>query len=386
MKKLFITVICFVMSSFMVLGALGSSPINTVSAKETFTHKKVLMVIAPKDFEDCEVIEPMAILKANGAQVTLASITTDTAIGLNGFKVKPDIKISDAKVDDYDAIVIPGGTGVIGTLWDNEELRILIQQFNAQNKIVASMCAAPPTLAKAGILKGKTVTMFPWDDGIKELTSRGAIYVNEETVTDGNIVTAKNPAASKSFGIAICDALKIRKFSKNVLMVVAPKDFEDIELYAPKTLLELNGANVTVASTSSTALGLNGSTYTTDIMIANAKAKDYDAIVIVGGTGVIGTLWEDQDLRNLVKDANKQKKIIAAICAAPPVLARAGILKDKKATMFPWSDGIKELTNNGVKYVDKEVVVSGNIVTGRNPDASVAFGLKLCEVLKILGK
>ncbi|MBP1904527.1 PfpI family intracellular protease [Paenibacillus turicensis] len=389
MKKVFITVICLVMSSFMVLGALGSGSINTVSAKEpseAFTTKKVLMVIAPKDFEDCEVIEPMAILKANGAQVTLASITTDTAIGLNGFKIKPDIKISDAKVDDYDAIVIPGGTGVIGTLWDNEELRTLIQQFNNQNKIVAAMCAAPPALAKAGILKGKTVTMFPWEDGIKELTSRGAIYVNEVTVTDGNIVTAKNPDASTSFGIAICDALKIRKFTKNVLMVVAPKDFEDIELYAPKTLLELNGANVTVASTSSKALGLNGSTYTTDIMIANAKSKDYDAIVIVGGTGVIGTLWEDQDLRSLVKDANKQKKIIAAICAAPPVLARAGILKDKKATMFPWSDGIKELTSNGVKYEDKEVVVSGNIVTGKNPDASVAFGLKLCEALKILGK
>lgn len=386
MKKLFITVICFVMSLFMVLGSLGSSPINTVTAKEISTQKKILMVIAPKDFEDCEVIEPMAILKANGAQVTLASLTTDTAIGLNGFKIKPDTKISDAKVEDYDAIVIPGGTGVIGTLWDNEELRILIQQFNAQNKIVAAMCAAPPTLAKAGNLKGKTVTMFPWDDGIKELTSRGAIYVNEETVTDGNIVTAKNPAASKSFGLAICDALKIRKFTKNILMVVAPKDFEDVELYAPKTLLEINGAKITVASTTSKALGLNGSTYTTDIMIANAKAKDYDAIVIVGGTGVIGTLWEDQDLRNLVKEANKEKKIIAAICAAPPVLARAGILKDKKATMFPWSDGIKELTNNGVKYVDKEVVVSGNIVTGRNPDASVAFGLKLCEALKILGK
>jgi putative intracellular protease/amidase len=53
--------------------------------------------------------------------------------------------------------------------------------------------------------------------------------------------------------------------------------------------------------------------------------------------------------------------------------------------MFPWSDGIKELTKNGANHVDKEVVVSGNIVTGRNPDASVAFGLKLCEELKILG-
>ena len=378
--------ICLAMSLSMVLGAFVSGPINTVSAKETSAQKKVLMVIAPKDFEDCEVVEPMAILKANGAKVTIASTTTDTAIGLNGFKITPDIKISTAKAEDYDAIVLPGGTGVIGSLWDNEELRTLLQQFNSQNKIVAAMCAAPPTLAKAGILKGKTVTMFPWEDGIKELTTRGAIYVNEETVTDGNIVTGKNPAASKSFGLAICDALKIRKFTKNVLMVVAPKDFEDVEFYLPKTLLEVNGANITVASTTSKALGLNGSTCTTDIMISNAKAKDYDAIVIVGGTGVISSLWDDKDLRNLIKDANKEKKIIAAICAAPPVLARAGILKDKKATMFPWSDGIKELTTNGAIYVDKEVVVSGNIITGRNPDASVAFGLKLCEELKILGK
>ncbi|MGN6710477.1 DJ-1/PfpI family protein [Anaerocolumna jejuensis] len=386
MKKVLIKVICFAMSLSMVLGAFVCGPINTVSAKEASTQKKVLMVIAPKDFEDCEVVEPMAILKANGAKVTIASTTTDTAIGINGFKITPDIKISNAKADDYDAIVLPGGTGVISNLWDNEELRTLLQQFNSQGKIVAAMCAAPPTLAKAGILKGKTVTMFPWEDGIKELTTRGAIYVNEETVTDGNIVTGKNPAASKSFGLAICDALKIRKFSKNVLMVVAPKDFEDVEFYIPKTLLEINGANITVASTTSKALGLNGSTCTTDIMISNAKAKDYDAIVIVGGTGVIGSLWDDKDLRNLLKDANKEKKIIAAICAAPPILARAGILKGKKATMFPWSDGIKELTSNGVKYVDKEVVVSGNIVTGRNPDASVAFGLKLCEELRILGK
>ncbi len=386
MMKVLKKMICFAMSLSMVLGAFVSGQINTVSAKEKSAQKKVLMVIAPKDFEDCEVVEPMAILKANGAKVTIASTTTDTAIGLNGFKITPDIKISTAKADDYDAIVLPGGTGVIGSLWDNEELRTLLQQFNSQNKIVAAMCAAPPTLAKAGILKGKTVTMFPWEDGIKELTTRGAIYVNEETVTDGNIVTGKNPAASKSFGLAICDALKIRKFPKNVLMVVAPKDFEDVEFYLPKTLLEVNGAKITVASTTSKALGLNGSTCTTDIMISNAKAKDYDAIVIVGGTGVISSLWDDKDLRNLIKDANKEKKIIAAICAAPPVLARAGILKDKKATMFPWSDGIKELTKNGAIYVDKEVVVSGNIITGRNPDASVAFGLKLCEELKILGK
>ena len=386
MMKVFKKLLCFSMCFSMMLGAFVFGSINTASAKATVPQKKVLMVIAPKDFEDCEVIEPMAILQANGAKVTIASTTTDIAIGANGYKITPDIKISDAKADDFDAIVIPGGVGVISNLWDNKELHTLILQFNSQNKIVASMCAAPPTLAKAGILKDKKVTMFPFDDGIKELTSRGAIYVNEETVTDGNIVTGKNPPASKAFGLAICNALGIRKYSKNVLMVIAPKDFEDAEFYTPKALLEVNGAKVTVASTTATALGANGSKCNTDILIENAKAKNYDAIVVIGGTGAIDTLWEDKDLRKLLQDANKQKKIVAAICAAPPVLARAGILKDKNATMFPWADGIKELTNNGAKYVDKEVVVSGNIVTGKNQEASVAFGLKLCEELKILGR
>lgn len=386
MNKNYIKRVCYLMIFTMILGSVFCGPAGTVNASNSSAGKKVLMVISPKDFEDCEVTEPLTILKANGVKVTIASTKTDVATGVNGLKIKPDISISKAKADDYDALVIPGGIGVISNLWENKELRTLIQKFNKQKKIIAAMCAAPPTLAKAGILDGKKVTMFPWDDGIKEVTSKGAIYVNEEYVIDGNIVTAKDPAASKSFGLAICDALKSRKFTKNVLLVIAAKDFEDVEFYSPKTLLEINGANITIASTEKTAVGTNGLKSSVDILISEAKAKDYDAIVVIGGTGVIGSLWDNKDLRNLIKGANKDKKIVAAICAATPVLARAGILKNKKATVFPWNDGIKELTDNGAKYVDEEVVVSGNIITGRNPDASIAFGMKLCEELKILGR
>lgn len=386
MNKKYIKRVCFLMILSMLLGSLLCGPVNAANASSKSKEIKVLMVISPKDFEDCEVTEPLTILKANGVKVTIASTKTDTATGVNGLKIKPDITISSAKADNYDALVLPGGTGVIANLWENKELRTLIQKFNSQKKIIAAMCAAPPALAKAGILKGKKVTMFPWDDGIKEVTSKGAIYVNEEYVIDGNIVTAKDPAASKSFGLVICDTLKTRKFTKNVLMVIAEKDFEDVEFYSPKTLLEVNGAIITIASTAKSAVGTNGSKASVDILISEAKAKDYDAVVVIGGTGVIGSLWDNKDLRNLIKDANKEKKIVAAICAATPVLARAGILKNKKATVFPWTDGIKELTDNGAKYVDEEVVVSGNIITGRNPDASVAFGLKLCEELRILGR
>ncbi len=352
--------------------------------KKSAPAKKVLMVIAPKDYEDVELFTPKAILETNGAKVSVAS-TEASAVGAQGRVIKTDLLISQAKVSDYDAIVVVGGTGVIGTLWDNPELRTLLQEADKQKKIIGAICAAPPTLSKAGLLKDKKATMFPWDDGIKELTAHGAIYVNEETVVSDNIVTGKNPDASKAFGLELCDVLGIRKFEKKVLMIIAQKDFEDVELFDPKTILEVNGAKITVASTTTdTATGSNGSRVTPDIKISAAKASDFDAIVVVGGTGVIGSLWEDTSLRKLLQDANKNNKVIAAICAAPPVLSKAGLLKNKKATMFPWDDGIKELTKYGAKYVNEEVVVSGNIVTGRNPDASQAFGLKLCEVLKIL--
>lgn len=171
--------------------------------------------------------------------------------------------------------------------------------------------------------------------------------------------------------------------NKKVLMIVAPKNFEDTEFFEPKTIFEINGAEITVASTAEIAEGSHGRRVKTDLEIKNAKAQDYDALVIAGGTGVIDFLWEDPDLRNLLQDADKRGKIIGAICAAPPVLAKAGLLKSKNATMYPWDDGIKELTSKGAIYINEEAVVSGNIVTGKNQEASQVFGLKICDVLGI---
>ena len=387
MKRKIRSVIGIFMVFSIIFGILPASMAQSTDIKKAESLKKVLIVIAPKDFEDAEVFEPKTILEANGANVSIASITTEPAIGVKGRTITPDIKISEVKIADYDAIVVAGGTGVISTLWDNLDLRGLLQEANNQKKIIGAICAAPPVLAKAGLLKDKNATMFPWDEGINELTKYGAKYVNDETVVDGNIVTAKNPDASKAFGLRLCDVLGIRKFQKKVLMVIAPKDFEDVELFEPKTILELNGAKVTVASTTTDmALGSRGAKVKPDIKISDAKAADYDAIVISGGTGVIGTLWDDKPLRTLLKEADKQNKIISAICAAPPALAKAGLLNGKNATMFPWDGGIKELTKYGAHYVNEETVVSENIITGRNPEASKAFGLRISEQLGIKEK
>ncbi len=346
------------------------------------TQKKVLMVIAPKDFEDVEVLTPKTILETSGACVTIASTTTDTAIGSQDSQIKPDISIKDAKAKDYDAIVVPGGVGVIGALWDNKDLHKLLQDANKLKLTIASMCAAPPALSKAGIMKGRTATMFPWEDGIKELTNGGALYLDDEVVISGNIVTARNPQASVEFGKAIAKELGLAGKSKRALMVIAPSDFMDPEFFEPKAILEASGVIVTVASTTKEkALGTLGGTYTPDIAISEANADDYDALIIVGGNGVPATLWDNDDLHVLIRDANYDNKLVSAICAAPVTLSKAGIMKGKNATMFPWDDGIKELTKYGANYVNEEVVIDGNIVTGRNPEASRAYGLKLAEIL-----
>lgn len=193
----------------MLLGIstqIWAKPINKCQNK---LQKNVLMVIAPTNFEDLEFFVPKSILEAYGAKVTVASITTDMATGTNGALIKPDIKISDVNVKKFDAIIVVGGTGVIEKLWDDIPLRGLLQKADKCGKIVSAICAAPPALSKAGILEGKQATMYPWDGGIKELEKYGAIYVNEEVVVSGNIVTGRNVEASKAFGLKLCEILGI---------------------------------------------------------------------------------------------------------------------------------------------------------------------------------
>jgi len=175
------------------------------------------------------------------------------------------------------------------------------------------------------------------------------------------------------------------KLKTEVLMVIPPTDIEDLEFFVPKSILEANGAKVTVASTTKGyAKGSHGALVKPDIKISDVKVKKYDAVIVVGGMGTIAHLWDDASLRKLLIEANKKDLIIGAICGAPPALAKAGIMEGKSATMYTWDDGIKELEKYGAKYVDEDIVVSENIVTGRNVDTSEAFGLKMCEVLGIL--
>ncbi|MEZ5336489.1 MAG: DJ-1/PfpI family protein [Methanolobus sp.] len=171
--------------------------------------------------------------------------------------------------------------------------------------------------------------------------------------------------------------------SKKILMVIAQEGFRDEEFFEPRDVFEDAGLSITIASnTTDEAKGVIGGIVKPDLSISDAIVADYDAIVISGGPGSRNLLWPDRDLQNLVSEAFEQEKVVAAICISPVVLARAGVLEGKKATVFKDPASIKELLDGGADYENEDVIVTGNVVTGRDPLCAEKFGEAVLEALE----
>jgi len=167
---------------------------------------------------------------------------------------------------------------------------------------------------------------------------------------------------------------------KRVLMVVAPEGYKEEELSVPSGIFEDSGAEVVVASTrTGIARGMSGGEVAVNLSVGDVNISDYDAIVIVGGVGSMKYLWDDSDLRDMVRAAYDNHKAVAAICLSPVVLARAGILRDKECTAFVTAK--EELIKNGGRYRDAGVVVSGNIVTAKGPEYAREFAMAVSDVM-----
>jgi len=166
---------------------------------------------------------------------------------------------------------------------------------------------------------------------------------------------------------------------KNVLMVVAPRDFRDEEYQKPRQVLESAGVRITVASKGvKVATGMLGASAQVDKDLSEIKAVDYNAIVFVGGVGA-SVYFNDQTALELARQAVGQGKVVGAICIAPSILANAGILQGKSATCF--SSEAENLKSKGANYTDQAVTVDGNIVTANGPGAAQDFGQKILELL-----
>jgi len=163
----------------------------------------------------------------------------------------------------------------------------------------------------------------------------------------------------------------MRLAGKKILMVVAPEGFRDEELLTPRALFEAAGAVVTVASTrSGQACGMKGARVVATANVDVSRASDFDAVLLVGGAGAETFLWAHPGLRTLVTDARREERLLGAICLAPVVLARAGLLKNIDTTVWPSPNAESEIRRAGGRLKDDAVVCADRIITGRGPEAA----------------
>ena len=178
---------------------------------------------------------------------------------------------------------------------------------------------------------------------------------------------------------------EINLHGKKIAMIVAFRDFRDEEYFIPKQIFEEVGAKVVTASSSvGQAIGISGGEAEIDILLSDLKVEDFDAVVFIGGSGAIQYI-DDATCNKIIQETLKANKVLAAICAAPAILAQAGALEDKKATV--WNSVldkslVKILEKNKAIFQKGPVVISDNIITANGPDAAEEFARKIVELLK----
>ncbi len=169
--------------------------------------KKVLMVIPHTQFRDEELFEPKKILEDEGAKVLVASTTVRTCRGMKGGTIPSEVAIADAKGEDFDALVICGGSSAPEFLWNDKKLGELAVSMHGAGKVVAAICLSTVVLAKAKLLAGREATVYFLPQAIQELKAAGATYVKETLLIHNNLILAEGPPESQRFGQAIRAAL-----------------------------------------------------------------------------------------------------------------------------------------------------------------------------------
>ena len=164
-----------------------------------------------------------------------------------------------------------------------------------------------------------------------------------------------------------------------IVLVIAPKDFRDEELFHAKEELEKAGNETAIAGKKKgKAIGSRGGKAEIAMELREVREKDFDAIVFIGGGGA-EIYFNDAKALGLAKEFAAAGKIVAAICIAPSILANAGLLKGKRATCF--SSEAENLKSKGTDYTGKAVEVDGKIITANGPAAAREFGRKIAEMV-----
>jgi deglycase len=164
--------------------------------------KKVAILLAPVGSEEVEFTEPKKTVEAEGATVDVVGIETGDAQTMNsdvnpGESFTVHKTFTEVSADDYDGLVIPGGTVGADTLRSDENAVNFIHSFFEQAKPVGVICHGPWTLVEAGVVNGRTLTSYPSLQ--TDIENAGGTWVDEEVVTDQGLVTSRNPGDLEAF-------------------------------------------------------------------------------------------------------------------------------------------------------------------------------------------
>ncbi len=172
--------------------------------------------------------------------------------------------------------------------------------------------------------------------------------------------------------------------NKSLLFVIAPEQFKDVELLETRRICQEAGFQVDVVSTQvGDAVGMDGYVEAVNLLLQDADPLNYEALVIVGGYGSVGHLWDCIPLHQLVNAFVAQDKLVAAICVSPVVLAKAGVLKKENATVWAMPESLEAFKDHGVHYQDAPVVVSNRLITANSPESATAFGQAIVDFLQL---
>jgi len=166
----------------------------------------------------------------------------------------------------------------------------------------------------------------------------------------------------------------------SVLLFLPAKDFSEEEYSIVRKLLLKYGKNIFITSDDHyVCSGSKGMKVKSDTSFFNINIKNFAALVLIGGRGS-KAYWDNEKLHTITRNFNDAQKIIGAICSAPVILAKAGILKNKTATCY--YEDKNELMNLGINYQDRAVVTDKNIVTSNSSQSAAQFTEAVLHLIK----
>jgi len=177
----------------------------------------------------------------------------------------------------------------------------------------------------------------------------------------------------------------VRNIADSRILIVATDGFEESELFGPREMLIDQGADVKLASPQlkpiqATVHDDPGKTIRPDMVIEDAEAGDFDALILPGGVRNPDALRTNTAAIDLIRDFASAEKPVAAICHGPWLLVEADLVRGRVVTSWP---SIRtDLRNAGGSVVDEPVVVDGNIITSRKPDDVEPFTNALIRLIE----